>query len=270
MDKNIEQLLEQLKNSSDIKTKDKKILKFDEVSLDDLEKNLNIERVFGNKSVFTKWFMSSNNSLIISEKEKEFLENLLKEEEEFLEIYNEEDLKVKFITPILNKVQFKVLDKKVRDFYHEELKYEDNNLILTGKCDFFIASGLVYPKNPYFFIQKFSKKNDSNPLPSLLAEMLTALFINKNESSEIKGAYIIGSIWNFVILQKTTENEFKYYISHNFDSTKLEDLQAIYKNLKSIKKEVIETLNNNSSSTQNLKTQQKKEQLEQMIENLNK
>ena len=274
---NVKELLDQLSNDeikskleNAIKKKQKIVIKFDEVSLDDLEKYFSIERVFGNKAVFSKWFLSSNNSLIISEKEKEFLEQLLKDEEEFLEIYNEEDLKVKFVTPILNKVRFRNIDKKVRDFYNEELKFENDKFILTGQCDFFVANGLMYPKNPYFFIQKFMKKNSINPLPSLLIEMLTALFINRSHNGNnkmIKGAFIVGSIWNFVILQETEENQFKYYISNNFDATKIEDLQAIYKNLKSIKKEVIERINIKNPEIQ-IQQQEKKEQLENMLETL--
>jgi len=57
-----------------------------------------------------------------------------------------------------------------------------------------------------------------------------------------RGAYIIGAIWNFGILKKIGENSYKYYVSLNFDSTKIEDLKGIYKNLMFIKEDVIRSL----------------------------
>jgi hypothetical protein len=56
----------------------------------------------------------------------------------------------------------------------------------------------------------------------------------------MKGAYIIGAIWNFVILEKLGKNKYQYFVSQNFDSTKIEDLKDIYKNLLFIKNEIIE------------------------------
>jgi len=54
----------------------------------------------------------------------------------------------------------------------------------------------------------------------------------------MKGAYIVGAIWNFVIVEKLAKNKYQYFISINFDSTKLADLTAIFKNLVAIKEEI--------------------------------
>jgi hypothetical protein len=61
-----------------------------------------------------------------------------------------------------------------------------------------------------------------------------------SEVNQIKGAYIIGAIWNFVILEKVDENSYRYWISQNFDSSDLEKLKLIYKNLLFIKSEILE------------------------------
>ena len=58
----------------------------------------------------------------------------------------------------------------------------------------------------------------------------------------MRGAYIVGAIWNFVILEKIGVNKYQYYVSENFDSTKIEDLKGIYKNLVFIKNEIIEII----------------------------
>uniref|UniRef100_UPI001C0C744B hypothetical protein n=1 Tax=Candidatus Marithrix sp. Canyon 246 TaxID=1827136 RepID=UPI001C0C744B len=69
-----------------------------------------------------------------------------------------------------------------------------------------------------------------------IAELITA--VELNDFKIIKGAYIVGAIWNFVILKKLAENTYQYFISINFDSSKLTDLTAIYKNLLVVKEEI--------------------------------
>jgi len=44
----------------------------------------------------------------------------------------------------------------------------------------------------------------------------------------MKGAYITGGNWHFAILEKLDTDKYQYFISQNFDSTKLHDLKQIY------------------------------------------
>lgn len=199
----------------------------------DLKKLFEIKRVF-DKSIFNLWF---KNNIILNKKELKFLKELLEKEENYIKIYKEEDLKIKFITPILNKVNFRT--EELRDFYEEKLFYEAENFIFNGTTDFLISKGLKFPEKPYFFIQEFKKNAEhSDPEPQLLAELIAG--IELNDWKIIKGAYIIGAIWNFVILEKLGENNYQYFISQNFDSSKFEDLKGIYKNLLFVKEEIIE------------------------------
>jgi len=43
-----------------------------------------------------------------------------------------------------------------------------------------------------------------------------------NHELEIKEAYIVGSIWNFVILEKLGTDKYQYVVSENFDCTTLQ------------------------------------------------
>jgi hypothetical protein len=96
---------------------------------------------------------------------------------------------------------------------------------------------LEYAKKPYFFIQEFKRSEEySNPRPQLIAELISAIELNQEEV--IKGAYIIGAIWNFVILEKLGKEKYQYFVSSNFDSTKIDDLMGIYKNLLVLKEEI--------------------------------
>jgi hypothetical protein len=54
----------------------------------------------------------------------------------------------------------------------------------------------------------------------------------------------VGSIWNFVILERIEKYEYQYYVSQNFDSTKIEDLKDIYTNLLFVKNEIIQMVKN--------------------------
>lgn len=108
----------------------------------------------------------------------------------------------------------------------------------SGRCGFVVAKGYDEPTNPYFFIQEFKQTSASFPEDQLLAEMIVALKINSNKI--IKGAYIIGSSWNFVILKELENDKYRYYISKKYDAMDSDDLRQIYKNLQIVKREIDE------------------------------
>lgn len=187
------------------------------------------------QSIFKKWFETD---FSVSQSDIDFFKEIINDHSFLIESYKEEDLKVKVITPILNRVKFIDVDIPFRDFYEENLTYKTDKFILSGDTDFLISKGLEYAEKPYFFIQEFKKsiKND-DPRPQLLAELIAGVELNGTDF--IRGAYIVGSIWNFVILEKLAVDSYQYFISTNFDSSKLDDLTAIYKTLQFVKNEII-------------------------------
>lgn len=210
--------------------------RFSQINFNDLKKIANIKPKL-NYEKFNNWFNS--NDCKLNNDDTVFLENLIKRNIFFLDNYKEEDLKVKFITPILNRIDFVDIDKEVRDFYDEYLCYETDSYILSGEADFMVAKGYFFAEQPYFFIQEFKKaKTAADPEPQLLAELIAALELN--QFNMIKGAFIVGAIWNFVILEKLDINKYQYFVSKNFDSTDLEKLKQIYKHLLVIKNEIFD------------------------------
>lgn len=196
-----------------------------------IEQNLDEHR-------FDTWFQTD---VEIAPAIPSFLSDLLADNKTLIERYSEEDLKVNFIVPILNKVRFKSFEKKIREFYELPMTYATTTFVLNGTVDFVVSEGLVESKKPYFFIQEFKRSEDyGNPRPQLLAELVSA--IELNAWTEIKGAYIIGGSWHFVILEKLASDTYQYFISSNFDSTKLDDLCAIYKHLVVVKHEILSML----------------------------
>jgi len=217
---------------------------FSQITDIQLEKLVDIEQIY-NQDIFKKWFLFNYE---INGEDINFLKELINKNAPFIFNYLEEDLKIYFIAPLINKVDFFMVENKVRGFFESNLIYETENFIFTGDVDFMVSSGIKRPKTPYFFIQEFKKgKKPKDPEPQLLAEMISAVELNK--SKKMKGAFIIGKDWYFVILEKLGVDKYQYFISQNFDSTRIEDLKNIYKNLQFIKNEIIEIVKNEKSSS---------------------
>lgn len=205
-----------------------KKLSFSHIQFADLEQLVNIRQIVDD-TVFDEWFAYP---YPISENEEQLLQKLVTEHRQFMLSYSEDELKMKFLAPLLNAVHFHT--DHIRDWYQRPLKANINNVLLSGYVDFMVASGFKEPKQPYFFIQEFKKsKFDIDPEDQLLAEMLVALALNNGVT--MHGAYIIGEIWKFVILKQVADNVYTYFVSLAFDSSNPEDLRAIYTNLQAVK-----------------------------------
>ncbi len=202
---------------------------FSKMTYKTLQKITNIEKKPREKN-FEDWF---NYSYALNKEEEFFLQELINKEEMYLEFYNEGLLKARFIIPILNKINF--LTDKFRDWYEYEIEGVVNGYKLSGKTDFMVATGTRLPEKPYFFIQEFKRTeiNAKHPIDQLHAEMAVAIEINKK--NKLFGAYNIGKLWNFIILEKLTENKYQYYESESFDCLKINDLKQIYINLQAVK-----------------------------------
>ncbi len=229
--------LEEIEELKRLKLEKQKSYSYSKITFSDLHNLVELKKRFDDKP-FKEWFESE---ISIKSEDLEFLENLIFKYGKFLRAYKEETLKANFIIPIINRVDFLSLEKEISNFYDEPIEYKSDKFTITGEVDFVISKGLEYSEKPYFFIQEFKKgKENSDPEPQLLAELIAGVELNSWQS--IKGAYIIGSIWNFVILERLEKHKYIYYVSSNFDSSKIDDLTAIYKNLLFVKAEIIKDL----------------------------
>ena len=204
---------------------------------------MKIRLKFGNisPSELLKYFSikekDSNNILDISKitisKDSESLLNkLISEHKSNFIDYSEEEIKMLFISPILRDISLR--GNGIREWFERKLSFEFDNIILSGKTDFMLASGTIIPEEPYFFIQEYKKSiPNGHPKWQLLAELLVAININGNK--EIIGSYNIGQYWHFVKLIKE-DDKYILYSSDSYDSLKINDLIIIYKNLLAVKK----------------------------------
>ena len=208
----------------------KKQLSFSRVKFDELNqivKLIGVPDIYDTK--FQEWFSYPYS---FEDTELLLLEQLLNQHKLYVSTYSEEELKAKLLVPILNSVNF--MFEEVKDWYERPLKAVVNYVEIGGYVDFMVAKGIKEPQRPYFFIQEFKKsKVEVDPEDQLLAELLVAITLN--QTTIMRGAYIIGKAWNFVILEKQTNDQYKYYVSKIFDNTWLEDLKQIYINLQAVK-----------------------------------
>ncbi len=180
-------------------------------------------------SVFESWF---NYDYQISRTEERFLTQLLETNRRFLDSYTEEELKAQFIIPLFNQINF--FSNDVRGWYERPLSGVINDVLLNGYTDYMIAKGIETPEHPYFFIQEYKKElGDRHPKNALLAEMMVAMQLN--EENLMRGAFVIGRIWNFVILKKLGNNQYDYFRSPDFNVLKIQELKQLYINLQAIK-----------------------------------
>jgi hypothetical protein len=218
----------------------KQVYSFSSMTDVKLNKCVDIEREFDILDKFSSWF---GNNFDIPKDDVDFLEKLIDKYSLYINGYKEESLKAHFVIPILNRVDFLLPEYKCSGLYEEKLVYEAEEFIFSGTTDFIFSKGLIESKKPYFFIQEFKRNEEnSSPRTQLLAELISA--VELNNWTTIKGAYIVGSIWNFVILERLEKHKYQYYISQNFDSTKIDDLKDIYRNLVFVKNEIIEMIKN--------------------------
>ena len=153
--------------------------------------------------------------------------------------WSEEDLKMKFISPVLELGDVLDGDKFV-SFFDKSLDEKVEGYKLSVKADFVIAKGVLdYMQRPYFHFQEYKPKK--NPTGDSMAQLLEAFLIaqtkNKKDGIEIPlyGCEIVGKLWTFVTMESK-----EYCVSKSYDCTEREELLQIIAILRKFK-EILET-----------------------------
>jgi hypothetical protein len=172
----------------------------------------------------------------LTDREIEFSEDLRLRLQDFANFWNEEDIKVFFVVPIVDMVRFYHTDK-YRTFMESTIQAEaldiNNTLqLLRGRVEMLVATGKQDPQKPFFFMNEYKPqiKIASDPQGQLLIAMLTAQAKNNGSNLPIYGLYNIGQNWFFVVL----ENK-EYCVSKQFDSTDPAELKQIINMLQYVK-----------------------------------
>ncbi|MCB1190828.1 MAG: hypothetical protein H7A23_07885 [Leptospiraceae bacterium] len=173
--KEIEELKQEIKALKGEQTESLPIYNYSKMDFKDLERLFSVKKNFSDEP-FQDWF---NYDIEISDNDIEFLKILLSKYGKFIKSYKKETLKANFIIPIIKKVDFLSIEHEISNFYEEVITYQTGRFILSGVTDFVVSKGLEFSKKPYFFIQEFKKsKENSDPEPQLVAELITGITLN--------------------------------------------------------------------------------------------
>ncbi len=183
-------------------------------------------------ALLKEWMMISP---ALSQEEESLLGRLCKKLQSRSWDWNEEELKVGFIGPLLHIVDFD--QKNYRSFLERDISVTCEEGKLSGTVDFVVARGRRSPKHPLFFINEYKKEHDSSgdPLGQLMIAMVAAQKLN-NDGNPLYGAYVMGRYWHFVVLDGS-----EYAVSLGHNAAKNDELGEIFTILKETK-QIIENL----------------------------
>ena len=145
--------------------------------------------------------------------------------------WNEEDLKIKFIGPVLELGHFND-EGGVIGYFDKTISATIDGIRLVVKSDFMLATGILDMfETPYFHFQEY--KPYKNPSGDSMAQLLESFLIaqeNNKNGNPMYGVDIIGKSWQFVIMEGR-----EYCISETYDSVNKTDLLAIISILRKFK-----------------------------------
>ncbi len=159
----------------------------------------------------------------LNEVETVIFNHINKEAIQWIEVWNEEDLKMNFIAFVIQLSHLNSHDT-IRTFFEKTVEATVEGHYLKVKSDFMIAKGVLdMVKVPYFHFQEYKKDKDPNgdPNAQLIEAFLIAQEKNKN-GKPMYGLYVIGRFWYFVVMEGKS-----YCVSKAYDSTDKEDLLQI-------------------------------------------
>ena len=140
-----------------------------------------------------------------------------------IEGWSEEELKMKFITHILD-LGYLNDEEPYIGYFDKIISATVDSIKLTVKADFMLAKGVLDAfTTPYFHFQEF--KPYKNPKGDSMAQLLQAMMIGQVKNQNDKPMYgieIIGDQWIFVIMEGKS-----YCISKKFNSTEHQELLQI-------------------------------------------
>lgn len=196
--------------------------KFRDWKFEAVELAFGVERVFEHP-LLDGWLQAKHE---IPDNHRERLEELRYNLIRYIDLYNEEELKVYFIAQVLQMIPFH--SKAYRPFMDRMLSatYGEEETT-TGKVDWMLAQGKQDPRQPFFFLHEYKREVEASgdPLGQLLIAMMAARQQNQADFP-MYGCYVLGRNWFFVVLDGD-----QYAVSDAYVSTQ-EDLFRVYEILK--------------------------------------
>jgi hypothetical protein len=166
-----------------------------------------------------------------SHEQYSFDKNILKAKKR-ISSWSEEDLKMNFISPILELGHITDDDDDVVGYFDKIISATVEDIKLTVKSDFMLARGtLDFFETPYFHFQEY--KPYKNPSGDSMAQLLEAFLIAQEKNKNglpLYGIDIVAKQWSFVIMEGKD-----YCISNAYNSVDRDDLLLIISVLRKFK-----------------------------------
>jgi hypothetical protein len=150
--------------------------------------------------------------------------------------WNEEELKMQFISMITLLAYF---DDAINTYYDREISETIGAHFLLCKSDMMLSKGIgELIESPYFFMHEYKreKKYSGDPIGQMLGGMLIGQAKNQN-GKPMYGCYVQGRFWFFCILEGK-----EYVISKSFDASEMDEAKQIIYILRKMNTIILERL----------------------------
>jgi hypothetical protein len=192
---------------------------FESWEYEEVESQFDLKRI-KNLSYLTDWL---NVPINVKESIKPLLNIIQERLIDNADAWNEDELKMFFIAPLLSQMPLEIDDFKPFTQRTLSAYFPEYDLEVSGKVEFLIARGKQRPKQPYFFLHEYKqeRRRENDPLGQLLISMVAARQ-NNEKKTPLYGCYVVGRDWFFVVLDKQ-----EYAVSLACDATKTHELNQI-------------------------------------------
>jgi hypothetical protein len=150
--------------------------------------------------------------------------------------WNEEMLKMNFISPVLILGHIKETDD-YKPYYESTIEATVEEQFLKVRTDMMIATGVLEsPEEPFFYFQEYKKVKEpkGDPTAQLIEAFLIAQ-VKNNITRPLYGCTVYGREWEFYIMTDKT-----YCVSKAYNCTDQDSLLQIIAILRKFK-EILET-----------------------------
>lgn len=188
-----------------------------------LQERFRLTRVFEPTDRLQTWLTVDDN---LSDADLQRVNELSQRLFRHVSYWNEETLKMRFIAPLLEMVDYEI--GNVQTFFEAELRDQVDGQSLKIIVDFVVASAKAdLIKAPYFCFHEYKReKQPEDPTAQVLLAMLIAKARNP-APIPVYGCYVMGRNWFFLIMEDHT-----YAVSNAFNASEAEDLGQILRILR--------------------------------------
>ncbi|MEN0046039.1 MAG: hypothetical protein AAF806_03160 [Bacteroidota bacterium] len=181
-------------------------------------KRQEVEEVFGIQEVASHPLLEQwlSHKCEIVESDKNTLFRLQKSLVKNVDLWNEAELKIKFLGPLLELVDYDT--DHYRSFMERKLIIERGEEIISGTVDFLIAKGRQIPRSPFFCVHEYKPEpsGTNDPLGQLLIGLQAIHLENQKNGNAfpLYGSYVVGGLFYFVVFDGQSYAKSQFFSAH--------------------------------------------------------